>query len=148
MSYILPISVLILQGNIILATWMAHHLGDDGILTFSLIPRGIKTGLQRYAPSFFQWLGKLLLYPTPIGAITELYAGTSQKSPRPTMASISFLGEGKRYQKQACKTLRLPISSGITSRRILLENIKPYYSGVRIAFDGIVLVCYSRMIEQ
>ena len=72
-------SFLTLQGNIVLATWMAHHLADDGILTFSLNPGGIKSELQRSAPGFFNWLGSFLLHPTPMGAITQLYAGTSPK---------------------------------------------------------------------
>lgn len=67
------------KGNIILATWMAHHLADDGILAFSLNPGGIKTELTRSSPRFFQWLGNILMYPTPMGAITQLYAGTSPK---------------------------------------------------------------------
>ena|SRR5271154_5270546 len=65
------------KGNILLATYMAHHLADDGILTFSLNPGGIKTELQRSWGGFTQWLATLMLYPPSMGAITQLYAGTS-----------------------------------------------------------------------
>jgi len=58
---------------------MAHHLADDGILTFSLNPGGIKSELQRSAPAFLNWLSNWMLFPTPMGAITQLYAGTSPK---------------------------------------------------------------------
>jgi len=58
---------------------MAHHLADDGILTFSLNPGGIKTELQREFGGFVHWFSNLLLYPAPMGAITQLHAGTSPK---------------------------------------------------------------------
>jgi retinol dehydrogenase 12 len=58
---------------------MAHHWADDGILAFSLNPGGIRTELQRHGGAFVQWLSNLMLYPTPMGAITQLYAGTSPK---------------------------------------------------------------------
>lgn len=61
---------------------MAHHLADDGILTFSLNPGGIKSELQRSSPPFLRWLAQWLLFPTPMGAITQLYAGTSPKLTR------------------------------------------------------------------
>lgn len=73
---------LTVQGNILLATYMAHHLVDDGILTFSLNPGGIKTELQRDLSSFMQRLLNLMLFPAWMGAITQLYAGTSSKVTR------------------------------------------------------------------
>jgi retinol dehydrogenase 12 len=56
---------------------MAHHLAEDGILSFSLNPGGIKSELQREFGSFSQWIANFLLFPTPMGAINQLYAGTS-----------------------------------------------------------------------
>lgn len=58
---------------------MAHHLADDGILTFSLNPGGIKTELARDMGGFVRWLLNFSLYPAPMGAITQLHAGTSPK---------------------------------------------------------------------
>jgi len=58
---------------------MAHHLADDGILTFSLNPGGIKSELQRELWGFLQWLSTFFLYPPSMGAITQLHAGTSPK---------------------------------------------------------------------
>ena len=75
--YILYLTYLTIKGNILLATYMAHHLADDGILTFSLNPGGIKSELQREFKGFTQWLSTFFLFPTPMGAITQLYAGTS-----------------------------------------------------------------------
>jgi len=56
---------------------MAHHLADDGILTFSLNPGAIKTDLQREMGSFANWLLGFALYTPLVGAITQLYAGTN-----------------------------------------------------------------------
>lgn len=68
-------------GNILLATYIAHHYAEDGILAFSLNPGGIKTELTRHIESrsgaFMAWLGNLLMRPTWMGAITQLYAATS-----------------------------------------------------------------------
>ena len=64
-------------GNIVLATWMAHHLADDGILAFSLNPGGIRTNLQRHSGWFFNLIIGWTLHPARLGAITQLYAGTS-----------------------------------------------------------------------
>lgn len=68
------------QGNIILATYMAHHFANDGILTFSLHPGSIRSEILRSQGGFAQWLiNTLFMYPTPLGAITQLYVGTSPK---------------------------------------------------------------------
>jgi retinol dehydrogenase 12 len=67
-------------GNILLATYMAHHWSPDGILSFSLNPGGIKTELQRHWDNggIAQWMvDAFMLHPAPMGAITQLYAGTS-----------------------------------------------------------------------
>jgi retinol dehydrogenase 12 len=61
---------------------MAHYLVDDGILTFSLNPGGIKTELQRGVGPLTGWLLGLILFPAWMGAITQLYAGTSPKLTR------------------------------------------------------------------
>lgn len=60
-----------------LATYLANRYTEDGILTFSLNPGGIKSELQRHSGAFLEWLGGILLFPTPMGAITQLFAGTS-----------------------------------------------------------------------
>jgi retinol dehydrogenase 12 len=47
-------------------------------MAFSLNPGAIKSELQRHMSGFFPWLlNKILLWPGPYGAITQLYAGTS-----------------------------------------------------------------------
>jgi retinol dehydrogenase 12 len=56
---------------------MANHFADDGILTFSLNPGGIRTELQRHAGSFWNWISDLFLSPAPMGAINQLFAATS-----------------------------------------------------------------------
>lgn len=62
-----------------MATYIAQHYGDDGILAFSVNPGGIKTELQRNLPSLLNWLLGWKWHPAPMGAITQLYAATSPK---------------------------------------------------------------------
>jgi retinol dehydrogenase 12 len=62
----------------VLATYIANHYAEDGIMAFSLNPGGIKSELQRHSVTWYsRLLSWLILFPTPFGAITQLYAGTS-----------------------------------------------------------------------
>jgi retinol dehydrogenase 12 len=64
----------------LLAKYIANHYAEDGIIAFSLNPGGIRSELQRHTSWFEAWLlDKLVLWPTPYGAINQLYAGTSPK---------------------------------------------------------------------
>jgi NAD(P)-dependent dehydrogenase (short-subunit alcohol dehydrogenase family) len=56
---------------------MAHHLADDGILSFSLNPGGIKTNLVRHTNAFATWLLSFIFHEPWKGAVTPLFAGTS-----------------------------------------------------------------------
>lgn len=64
-------------GNILLATWMAHHLADDGVLAFSLNPGLINTKLRRHTGLLANLLIWLNMHPVGMGAVTQLYVGTS-----------------------------------------------------------------------
>ncbi|KAF8438352.1 hypothetical protein L210DRAFT_3543643 [Boletus edulis BED1] len=65
------------SGNIIFASELSRRYGDQGIVSTSLNPGGIKTDLQRHMGSFFQWISPYYLYDVSYGAITQLYAGTT-----------------------------------------------------------------------
>ncbi|TRM63797.1 hypothetical protein BD626DRAFT_456172 [Schizophyllum amplum] len=64
-------------GNVVLANELAHRYGDQGITSTALNPGNLQSNLQRYLNpvlnKLFQWF---ILYPTPFGALTLLYAGT------------------------------------------------------------------------
>ena len=84
------------QGNILIAKETARRYADKGIVSIAVNPGNIKTEILRHAPPlarriivsytlklstcdievlfpFKYWLQ----YPTPIGALTQLYAGTA-----------------------------------------------------------------------
>ncbi|KAI0067968.1 NAD-P-binding protein [Artomyces pyxidatus] len=73
------------KGNILIANELAQRYGDQGIVSISLHPGGVKTDLQRHVSgSIFKWiLAKLIdlvLYDVSLGALTQLYAGTSEEA--------------------------------------------------------------------
>ncbi|KAH7926405.1 NAD(P)-binding protein [Leucogyrophana mollusca] len=64
-------------GNIVFAVELAKRYGDQGIVSTSLNPGNIQSDLQRYVPDFARKLmNTFVLYDTPTGALTQLYAGT------------------------------------------------------------------------
>ncbi|KAG6374228.1 hypothetical protein JVT61DRAFT_4887 [Boletus reticuloceps] len=63
-------------GNIVFALELSRRYGDQGIVSTSLNPGGIKTDLQRHSGGFLQWIADYFLYDVSYGAITQLYAGT------------------------------------------------------------------------
>eukprot|EP01112_Ceratiomyxa_fruticulosa_P021077 TRINITY_DN7334_c0_g1_i2.p1 TRINITY_DN7334_c0_g1~~TRINITY_DN7334_c0_g1_i2.p1 ORF type:complete len:317 (-),score=72.68 TRINITY_DN7334_c0_g1_i2:171-1121(-) len=73
-------------GNILLTQEIVKRYSDKGIYSLSLHPGGVSTGLQ--APAvinhsrvgrFFSAIIEKLLVPVEQGAITQLYAGTSEE---------------------------------------------------------------------
>ncbi|OAX43195.1 NAD(P)-binding protein [Rhizopogon vinicolor AM-OR11-026] len=68
-------------GNIILALELAKRYGDQGIISTALNPGNIRSDLLRHVPSIVQQiLSVVVLYPTPQGALTQLYAATSPEA--------------------------------------------------------------------
>ncbi|KAE9404178.1 NAD(P)-binding protein [Gymnopus androsaceus JB14] len=65
-------------GNVLLAIELASRYGEEGIITTSLNPGHLKSDLQRHMPKVAMAIvGPLILHPTPLGALTQLWAGTS-----------------------------------------------------------------------
>jgi len=64
-------------GNVVAALELARRYGNQGIVSTSLNPGNIKTDLLRHLPWFVQSImNRMMLYDTPFGALTQLYAGT------------------------------------------------------------------------
>ncbi|KAI5115497.1 hypothetical protein M0805_000110, partial [Coniferiporia weirii] len=63
-------------GNIVTALELARRYGDQGIVFIPLNPGNIKTEMQRHMTPFERWRLNLILYPAPLGALTQLWAGT------------------------------------------------------------------------
>ncbi|KAH9923767.1 NAD-P-binding protein [Epithele typhae] len=66
------------HGNVVIARQVAKRYAEKGIISISLNPGNISTDLQRHTMGdVSKKIGELLiLYPTPYGALTQLYAGT------------------------------------------------------------------------
>ncbi|KNZ74067.1 hypothetical protein J132_08238 [Termitomyces sp. J132] len=71
--------------NIILAQEIARRYGDKGLIGVSLDPGGTKTGLQQHLPviydiEIYHVFQNLMLHPPANGALTSLFAGTSEST--------------------------------------------------------------------
>jgi len=63
--------------NVVAALELSRRFGDQGVVSISVNPGNIKSDLQRHLPSFLRFiLHQTIMYDTPIGALTPLYAGT------------------------------------------------------------------------
>jgi len=68
-------------GNTLVAREIARRYASDGIISITLNPGNISSDLQRHVPKFVVWIMRaLMLYPTSLGAITQLYAGTAPEA--------------------------------------------------------------------
>ncbi|EJF57870.1 NAD(P)-binding protein [Dichomitus squalens LYAD-421 SS1] len=63
-------------GNVVFARQLAKRYAEQGIISVSLNPGNIQSDLQRHLTGLQKKLVNAVLYPTPLGAITQLYAGT------------------------------------------------------------------------
>ncbi|KZP21942.1 hypothetical protein FIBSPDRAFT_931383 [Athelia psychrophila] len=65
------------MGNAIFAAETARRYGDLGIVSVALNPGNLKSDLQRHMSPVAHFLSDWLLYPVAMGALTQLWAGTS-----------------------------------------------------------------------
>jgi len=66
--------------NIVLALEFARRYGDQGVVSISLHPGVIKSELGRHLTSGLAKIPDFLLFPTPMGALSQLYAATSPEA--------------------------------------------------------------------
>jgi len=64
-------------GNILIASEYARRHKEDGIISMSLNPGNLKSGLQRHTGKVVGALNHFILHDAIYGAYTELYAGLS-----------------------------------------------------------------------
>ncbi|EIW52753.1 NAD-P-binding protein [Trametes versicolor FP-101664 SS1] len=64
-------------GNIVFSNELHRRYADQGIVSVSLHPGTLDTELARHGSKLTQCLFKPFLYPAPMGALTQLYAGTT-----------------------------------------------------------------------
>ncbi|KAF9046618.1 hypothetical protein BJ165DRAFT_1179935 [Panaeolus papilionaceus] len=65
-------------GNVLFSNALARRYGDQGIVSASLNPGNLDSEIRRHGVSWGRKLiGPLILYPSYLGALTQLWAGTS-----------------------------------------------------------------------
>ncbi|KLO08983.1 NAD-P-binding protein [Schizopora paradoxa] len=65
-------------GNTLVSREFARRYSSEGIASIALNPGNISSDLQRTTPlPLLLFLRAFMLYPTPMGALTQLYAGTA-----------------------------------------------------------------------
>ncbi|KAH9895862.1 NAD-P-binding protein [Cubamyces lactineus] len=64
-------------GNVVFAKELHRRYADQGIVSVALHPGNLQTDLQRHVSKVELMIAKHLLYPAPMGALTQLYAGTT-----------------------------------------------------------------------
>ncbi|KAG8929605.1 hypothetical protein FRC01_004065 [Tulasnella sp. 417] len=67
-------------GNVVFSNELAKRYASQGIISHSLHPGVIKTDLQRHAPSLLLRLFGWTLGAVELGALTQLWAGTSPET--------------------------------------------------------------------
>ncbi|KAJ7111727.1 hypothetical protein C8R44DRAFT_882786 [Mycena epipterygia] len=63
------------MGNIFVSNYFAKK-HSDVLVSCSVHPGGIKNDLQRHTAGWIQFLSNMLLFPTPMGAYTQLWSAT------------------------------------------------------------------------
>ncbi|KZO97325.1 NAD-P-binding protein [Calocera viscosa TUFC12733] len=68
-------------GDIVFSKELARRYGSQGLISHSLNPGHLRTDLQRHVGGFTSKIGDFLLFdPDPLGATTQLHAGTSAEA--------------------------------------------------------------------
>jgi len=66
--------------NVLFANELARRYYEKGIVSTSLNPGNLRTGLQRHLAGIKAKIVDLMLYPAPYGALTQLWAGTAPEA--------------------------------------------------------------------
>ncbi|GJE99310.1 NAD(P)-binding protein [Phanerochaete sordida] len=67
-------------GATIVSHELARRYGEQGIVSIAANPGDIKSEIYRNRPAFAQWFTNLMLWPTPMGALCPLFAGTTAEA--------------------------------------------------------------------
>ncbi|KAF7335669.1 NAD(P)-binding protein [Mycena venus] len=66
-------------GNVLFSNELFRRYEDKGIVSVALNPGNLKSGLQRHLTGITKFMVESVLYPTPYGALTQLWAGTTDE---------------------------------------------------------------------
>ncbi|KAJ7269678.1 NAD-P-binding protein [Mycena rebaudengoi] len=90
-------------GNIVISNYYAKT-HSDVLVSCALHPGGIRTELQRHAPTFLQRVGNMFLYPAPMGAYTQLWGATVATPAQITGQYLVPWGKVGQADKRASNT--------------------------------------------
>ncbi|KAJ6559082.1 hypothetical protein DFH09DRAFT_1247891 [Mycena vulgaris] len=65
-------------GNVVFSAELARRYGAQGLVAVALNPGNLKTELQRHMSGVVRSMINAILYPVPYGALTQLWAGTTE----------------------------------------------------------------------
>ncbi|KAK0469223.1 NAD(P)-binding protein [Desarmillaria tabescens] len=68
------------HANVVFAVELARRYGEQNIISHSLNPGSIRTDLQRHLSPFANKMQDMFLFPAHMGALTQLWAGTSPEA--------------------------------------------------------------------
>ncbi|TFY63928.1 hypothetical protein EVG20_g6134 [Dentipellis fragilis] len=68
------------HANVVFARELGRRYGDQGIISTAVNPGNIRSELQRHLNPVARFVARLFLYPTPYGALNQLWAGTSPET--------------------------------------------------------------------
>ncbi|KAK0205285.1 NAD(P)-binding protein [Desarmillaria ectypa] len=68
------------HANVVFAVELARRYGEQNIISHSLNPGSIRTDLQRHLSPFANKMQDIFLFPAHMGALTQLWAGTSPEA--------------------------------------------------------------------
>ncbi|KAF5382757.1 hypothetical protein D9615_002891 [Tricholomella constricta] len=66
-------------GDLVFALELARRYGDQGVVSMAINPGNIVSDLQRHLSWLKSRVSHCFLYPTPYGALTQLWAGTTKE---------------------------------------------------------------------
>ncbi|KAG8942570.1 hypothetical protein FRC03_003035 [Tulasnella sp. 419] len=69
-----------IKGVVLFNNELARRYADQGIVANAVNPGNLKTELQRHASSVGRSVMSTILYPAPMGALTQLWAGVSPET--------------------------------------------------------------------
>ncbi|KAF7314437.1 NAD(P)-binding protein [Mycena kentingensis (nom. inval.)] len=68
-------------GNVVFTNELVRRYGDQGIVSVSVNPGNLKTELLRHMPSILRTMADAFCYHSSFGALTQLWAGTTETGP-------------------------------------------------------------------
>ncbi|KAJ7624061.1 hypothetical protein DFH06DRAFT_1230305 [Mycena polygramma] len=91
------------MGNIFVSNHFAKA-HSDVLVSCAVHPGGIKSDLQRHVSGWLQILGNAFLYPAPMGALAQLWAGTVATPAQITAQYVVPWGKIAKPDKRALNT--------------------------------------------